>query len=57
LIIAIPVIIYQALIFIKPGLNKKEKNAIKLILPTFILLFLIGITFAYFISIFDIIKV
>lgn len=49
LIITIPIIIYQTLIFIKPGLNKKERNAIKLILPTFILLFLIGIVFAYFI--------
>ena len=49
LIIIIPVIIYELLVFIRPGLSKKEKNAIKLILPTFILLFLIGIVFSYFI--------
>ncbi len=49
LIIAIPIIIYELLVFIRPGLSKKERNAIKLILPTFILLFLIGIVFAYFI--------
>lgn len=49
LIVTIPIIIYQVLVFIKPGLNKREKDAIKLILPTFVLLFLIGIVFAYFI--------
>lgn len=48
-IITLPIIIYQILVFIKPGLNKKERNALKLILPTFILLFLMGIAFAYFI--------
>jgi len=48
LMITIPVIIYQALIFVKPGLDKKERSGVKLILPTFILLFLIGIVFAYF---------
>lgn len=50
LIITIPIIVYQVLVFIKPGLNKKERKGIKLILPTFILLFLIGIVFAYFIA-------
>lgn len=49
LIITIPMIIYQVLVFIRPGLNKREKEGIKLILPIFILLFLIGIVFAYFI--------
>lgn len=49
LIIASPLIIYEALMFIKPALTKKERNAIKLILPSFVLLFLTGIVFAYFI--------
>jgi sec-independent protein translocase protein TatC len=49
LFIASPLIIYEALVFIKPALTKKEKNAIKLILPSFVLLFLIGIVFSYFI--------
>lgn len=49
LIITIPIIIYQLLVFIKPGLNKREKEGLRLILPTFILLFLIGIVFSYFI--------
>lgn len=49
LIITIPIIIYHTLVFIKPGLNKREKEGVRLILPTFILLFLIGIVFSYFI--------
>lgn len=48
-IITLPIIIYQLLVFIRPGLNKREKNAIKLVLPAFVLLFLIGVVFAYFI--------
>ncbi len=51
LIVTIPILFYHALIFIKPGLNKKEKNMIRLILPFFILLFLTGIGFCYFIFI------
>jgi len=49
LVITIPVIIYQLLVFIRPGLNRRERKGIRLILPSFILLFLIGIVFAYFI--------
>jgi len=49
LILTIPIILYQLLVFIRPGLNKKEKKGIKLIMPSFILLFLMGIVFAYFI--------
>ncbi len=48
-IISLPVLIYQILVFIRPGLNKKEKEGIKMVLPSFILLFMIGIVFAYFI--------
>jgi len=49
LVITLPMIIYQIVVFIRPGLNQKERNAVKLILPTFFLLFIIGIVFAYFI--------
>lgn len=49
LMLASPLIIYEALLFAKPALTRKEKNAIKLILPSFVLLSLAGIVFAYFI--------
>lgn len=49
LVIASPLIIYEILMFIKPALAKRERNAIKLILPSFVLLFLIGMVFSYFI--------
>lgn len=49
LVLAIPVILYEILAFVKPGLKGKERNALKLIMPSFILLFLCGIVFAYFI--------
>ncbi|MBW2974102.1 twin-arginine translocase subunit TatC [Candidatus Woesearchaeota archaeon] len=48
-IITLPIIIYQLLVFISPGMNRREKKSIKLILPSFILLFLIGVVFTYFI--------
>lgn len=49
LMLVSPLIIYEALIFAKPALTRREKKGIKLILPSFILLFLAGIVFAYFI--------
>ncbi|MDP7140857.1 MAG: twin-arginine translocase subunit TatC [Candidatus Woesearchaeota archaeon] len=49
LIITIPIIIYQALVFIIPGLRRRERDAIKFILPAFFMLFVLGISFAYFI--------
>jgi sec-independent protein translocase protein TatC len=47
-IIAIPVITYQVLMFIIPGLTRKEKRAVFLALPATTLLFLIGAGFAWF---------
>jgi sec-independent protein translocase protein TatC len=47
----LPLILYELIAFVKPGLTVKERNAIKLIMPSFILLFLCGIVFAYFIFI------
>ncbi|MBW2989849.1 twin-arginine translocase subunit TatC [Candidatus Woesearchaeota archaeon] len=46
--ISLPLIIYHAIAFIRPGLNRKEKEGIRLMLPAFVLLFIMGFTFAYF---------
>ncbi len=47
-IIAIPVITYQVLMFIIPGLTRKEKRTLFLALPATTLLFVIGAAFAWF---------
>ncbi len=48
-VIAIPVITYQLLMFILPGLTRKEKRIVLLSLPAITLLFLIGVAFSWFI--------
>lgn len=48
-IIAIPVITYQLLMFILPGLTKKESRMLLTALPAITLLFVIGACFAWFI--------
>lgn len=48
-IIAIPVITYELLMFIFPGLTRKEKRVVMLSLPAVTLLFLIGTAFSWFI--------
>lgn len=50
-ILAIPVITYQALMFILPALTGKEKRILWLSLPAITGLFLVGIAFAWFILI------
>lgn len=50
-VLVLPILIYQLIRFIKPGLKKFELSAIKYILPSFILLFVVGVLFAYFIFI------
>lgn len=50
-IIAIPVITYQILMFILPGLTNKERRIVLLSLPVITLLFLIGVGFAWFVLI------
>ncbi|MEZ4667380.1 MAG: twin-arginine translocase subunit TatC [Anaerolineae bacterium] len=50
-IIAIPVITYQLLAFILPGLTNKEKRLLLLSIPPITFLFLIGVAFAWFILI------
>lgn len=47
-IFAMPVIVYQIIRFVAPGLYPNEKRNLLLILPGFMLLFGIGAAFAYF---------
>jgi sec-independent protein translocase protein TatC len=46
-ILAIPVITYQVLMFILPGLTRKERRYVLLALPAITGLFLIGVAFAW----------
>ena len=48
-ILAFPLIAYEALAFILPGLKTNEKNALAHFLPPVILFFLAGVCFAFFI--------
>ncbi len=49
LILAMPVLVYQLLMFILPGLDQSEKRYIFLGVPAASLLFLIGVAFAWFV--------
>ena len=48
-IIAIPMMSYQVLMFIMPGLRRNEKRVVLMSLPAITLLFLIGVAFSWFI--------
>ena len=48
-ILAFPVIIYELLAFLAPGLNKSEKKWVFLTIPIATILFLSGTAFAYFV--------
>lgn len=48
-IIAIPMMTYQLLMFIFPGLTHKEKRLVIYSLPAVTLLFLVGVAFAWFV--------
>jgi sec-independent protein translocase protein TatC len=48
-IIALPVILYQIVKFIKPALRKKERKYIYTAMPASLLLFVLGFALAYFI--------
>jgi sec-independent protein translocase protein TatC len=50
-IIAIPVITYQLLMFIIPGLTKRERRVILMAIPAITVLFLIGVWFAWYVLI------
>ena len=47
-IFAIPLITYQVLAFIVPGLTSKEKRYVRLSIPPITFLFLVGVTFAWY---------
>jgi len=49
LILSAPFIIYQIVMFVLPALNNREKKIILLLLPGFIIMFLIGVLVGYFI--------
>jgi sec-independent protein translocase protein TatC len=48
-ILAFPMIIYQLLLFVLPGLNIREKRSVLLAIPFATLFFLAGVAFAYFV--------
>lgn len=50
-IVAIPVITYQVLMFILPGLKRKEKRYLFMSLPAITLLFFVGVAFSWFVLI------
>ncbi len=49
MILAMPVIVYQLIAFIVPGLTKSERRALFIVLPAATGLFLAGVAFAYFV--------
>ncbi len=50
-IIAIPVVTYQLMMFVLPGLTRKERRVVLTSLPAITLLFLIGVSFSWFLLI------
>jgi len=48
LILTFPILLYNTLKFLKPGLKEKERHILTRILPLSIILFIIGIIFCYF---------
>lgn len=49
LVLAMPVIIYQLIRFVVPGLTREERRYLWIIVPSASTLFLIGVAFAYFV--------
>ena len=48
-ILAMPVMLYEFWLFIAPGLTDKEKRYVYIFIPSALLLFLLGIAFAWFV--------
>ncbi len=48
-VLAMPVIVYQFIRFIVPGLTRDERRYLWIIVPSASLLFLVGVAFAYFV--------
>ena len=49
IVLAMPYLVYQGIMFISPALTRKEKKYVYLILPWIALMFLGGVAFGYFI--------
>ncbi len=49
IILAMPYLVYQLIMFVSPGLTRREKKYVYLILPWIALMFVGGVIFAYFI--------
>jgi sec-independent protein translocase protein TatC len=49
MILAMPVIVYQLIAFVVPGLTSQEKRIMWIAIPAATFLFLTGVTFAYFV--------
>jgi sec-independent protein translocase protein TatC len=49
LVLALPFIVYQLVIFVKPALTSKERTYLYIMLPSVTLFFLCGAAFAYFV--------
>ena len=48
-ILSMPVMLYQIWLFVAPGLSKSEKKYVYIFIPSALALFLIGISFAWFV--------
>ena len=49
LFVTLPIIMYHVVMFLRPALNKRERRALLLVLPSFLLLFFIGVAFNFFV--------
>ena len=49
-IMAMPFILYQVFAFVAPGLTPKEKRFVFTVIPAITVMFLAGVTFAYFVA-------
>lgn len=48
-ILTLPFIVYQIVMFVRPALTKRERSYVYIMLPAIAICFLIGATFAYFV--------
>ena len=51
IIVAMPYLVYEFIMFVSPALTRREKKYVYLVLPWIALLFAAGVTFAYFVLI------
>ena len=51
IVLAMPYLVYHGIVFISPALTTREKKYVYLILPWIALMFIVGVTFGYFILI------